>query len=967
MPADLRSTGRVVAAVVFTMALIVIVIAVRNQRQSAARSASSAQETPPPPPTVTSRAADPSGTLVAGSGKGTWTRVNKSTNLVEFRLHYDRLTPLPGGRAEIDNPEAWFYSSGKPRARISAPRGRVLWPSRDDPPESGDLLGGVRLHAFTDSPDPDHLPATGDALYTLSIDSLHFEGALSQLESPDPLTVTGRGVHAQGTGLTLRFSPATRRLQYFSTLGRLVRIEPDELRRGAQPLGAARSSPRSDDTPTAPSTPMDSYRLALHGSVTLTQGERSASCELLEAWAKLRDGRLADGAVATFDSLTPVPRPARDASQAERHESPAPQAPITLTWAGLLEIQNLIDEPPELADDLLRARLSSPRDAGVTLADAASHARAVAQSIDYGATSRRLRMHAETPGALQLSIDPRFALSAQRLDFNLTSGVGAIPGAGRFVAAADPQDAEPADTTIAWTGRADVTFDTSSGPVGAAGQARIQHLALADNVTATTTDAAASASFALVRFAPPSPDDRPGAPPLPLRLELRGNAAAHNHDSLVRAQDITVAFAPVPDHRGRAVPVAASARGDAHARQGNDSIDADAFDAAIEPGPDSRPRITRFTATDSVRFVGADSVSARADRLTADVTARRAELQGTPAFIERAPDAADQPSQSLAAHTILLDASARTVATPCPGSAESRDPAESLAVTWSGSMTYDDLNGIAEIDGEVTARADRNTTDRFTAASHHARVELTPAPDSRAAGTPPRRIEQVRLTRADAPDAAPVEVQARRYAPGSDPAAIDAGTATREALVSLRALDLVVRPADRTIRIPGPGRLVIDDQRAVTANSNALSGSTVLQWLGSLEPGTDGSLRITGSVELRHLALGAAEATRMDAGSLTAWIDWPPDGAPDLKPTLRRVSAEDSVFVIHKNLRFTGDLLGYDAGASEVIVEGRPGAARAVTIFDASTSVTTTADAISLDPRTGLWRTTAAGTISFPR
>lgn len=1020
MPTDLRSKGRIAAAVAFTVVVGVIVWAVRNQQRVPSASpvpggggggSGSAVVDPaavPPPPTAATGGAPGagSGNLLAGSGVGTWTRANPRTGVIESRLDYEKLTPLPAGRYEIEQPGAWLFSSGVARAHVSAPRATVVWPTREEPPEAGDLLGGVLVRVFDASTPQGQTPSLDSALYTLQIESVHFEGAMSQLESTDPLTVKGPGVSVEGTGLTLRFSPATKRLQYARTTGKRAVIDPSALSRGVERVratggdgGAGRGEKPADSTAAKP-TPLDPCELVLSGSLRIVQGARSVNAESLSVLAMLQGGRLPDGAFAPFEPVKPAgnagaPGGDGDASAAK---SGVVQPPIEFAWNGPLEFRNLAEPPAALGKDLLRAVFASPANSRVKMIDGESGAELDAASVAYGATTRTLAIAG--PG-VSLRVTPKrgsegaagggetLEVAAERIDLDFTSGVGAIPGAGKITSVPSGVAAGEAGTTVAWRGRADFILDTTDGPAGTAGIFLPQRVTLSEAVTAKTADGEAGADLADIRFrrvAPAGADRKPTA--IPSEITLTDAASAVTKDGVVRADRLTLAFAEMPDDRGRAVPRAASGRGRAVAEQtgknGAERIEAEAIDAVLSRDPQSgKSGVSSLVAERGVIYSGRDGVKASADRLDAEVPTQRVALVGAPAVVGRYEGATGR-SQRLAAERINLDGVAKSVTVPGPGEGTYDDPSERMVITWQREMTYDDAKGETVLVGGVAARAARADTDRYNTEGDRAVVRLGPVVSSVVDGKPQSRrdLESVTIERVGADSPKPIEVTARRFIAGQPLASVNANAAKMEGMIHLKGPSVTVMPAKRAMRVPGPGLILLDDRRSLAEakretggeQSGAIGpgGRSVIEWSGKLDTiESSGTLRLDGGVRVRHQPIGATQTTTMEAGALALDLEWPqpggasPSGGESMEPRLRRVLADGGVGVVHQRLRFTGDSMSFDAGSNEVLIVGNP--ERPVTINDAESGTTTTAQAVALDPRAGTWRVTQAGTITVPR
>lgn len=1005
MPSDLRSSGRIIAAVAFTIVVGVIVWAVRNQQSATPTpsplptgGATSPGTTPPPSAPAPGTPGKSSGNLLAGSGVGTWTRADPRTGVIESRLDYTKLTPLPAGRYEIEQPGAWLFSSGVARAHVSAPKATVVWPTREEPPEAGDLLGGVLVRVFDASTPEGQTPPLDAALYTLAIDSIHFEGAMSQLESTDPLTVKGPGVNVEGTGLTLRFSPATKKLQYARTTGKSASIDPEALSKGIE--RARGNSPTAAKPETKPEQtakakdPLDPCELALSGTLRIAQGSRTIEAESLSILAMLQGGRLPDGAFAPFEPTKPDGKQASATNPNKPAGNPqsTPQKPIEIAWKGPLEFRNLAEAPKSLGKDLLRAKFTAAQGASVKINDAGIGANVEASTVEYGATTRTLALVG--PNVKLRARDPNtsddaenFTVDASRIDIDFTSGVGSMPGAGKFA-----NSKADAPTAVSWSGRADFILDTTDGPAGSGGVFLPTRVTLTDAVVAKTAEGEASADLIYTTFRripPASPGAKPTA--IPGEIVLTDSASAVTQDGVVRADRLTLAFADKPDAKGRAVPRAASGRGRAVAEQTNkngvERIEADAIDATLALDPKSgKAVVTTLSAETAVIYTGRDGVKATSDRLDAEVQTEQVTLVGTPAVVGRY-EGQTARSQRLAGQRIKLDGKAKTVTVPGPGEGTYDDPSERMVISWQREMTYDDTKGEAVLTGNVNAKAARADTDRYNTEGDRATVKLGPIVNTVVDGktTSRRDLESVTIERTPS-DASqpvkPIKVTARHFVAGQPLESVNALVAKLEGMVHLEGPSVSVLPAKHAMSVPGPGTILIEDRRSLAEAKPASEpsqpaapgpigsgGTSVIEWSGRLDTIENTStLKLEGGVRIRHRPLGAAQAIIMEAAALALDLEWPDAASTDQsaqEPRLKRVLADGGVSVIHDRLRFTGDAMSYDAGSSEVIILGNP--QRPVVINDAQTGATSTAQAVALDPQKGTWRMTQAGTITVPR
>lgn len=977
MPMDVRTGGRIAAALVLTGVVALVVWSIRTQPTSAVPSQPSPPAAGAPPVTLSGPRAGATG--IAGSGKGSWTRANPRTGAVESRLDYDRLAPLAGGRYELDRPGAWFFSGGEARAHVSAPTARVVWPSRNEPPEAGDMSGGVTVRVFPSGAAPaGETPPLDTAIYTLSIDSVHFEGAMSQIESADPLRVRGPGLEADSSGLVLRISPAGNRVEYFRTLAGAATISPEALRESSRRLAPPQPADTTSDTPKQPAAPGDTqaidqpYQFALQGAVSIDQASLGVRAGMLRVWAMMRDGRLPENAVADF-------RPAgSDRSQPSGATSKPVDgkdvsAPIRITWATQLELRSLPDRPDQLRDDLLSARLEAEDAANVTVTDTSRGVSIAAGAIEYGATTRRTSIISAPGKQVALAFagdgDPDAAATyhGSGISIDLTTGVGAVDGPGSVSLG------DRSRSALSWTQRADVLLDTSNGPAGAGGAVIPSRVTIAGGVRAISPDGSATAGWADARFTRAvTRDGKPFA--WASQIELKDGASVENPDGSLSAASLSLRLDAPRENERRAVPSHISARGGVIGQQDGELLTADSLDAALVTEGDSRrQRIGNATAEGRVQYRGGDGVIAEADRLEAEVPAKRLTLRGSPAQVGRGillsltgpPESDNDREQTrVFGDVIEIDGIAKRLTVPTGGNAERTALAngpEQFSLNWRRGLMYDDTTGRAEVVGAVKIGAKRGETDAYAAICERAVVGLAPASHADHGG---RTLNSVTLFgESTSGEPSPISVQARRYS--------GLGASRRlEGLIDLRGAEVTVSPDARTVGIPGPGRIILEDRRSLEGDesraADELRGNSVIDWKdGMTTDEATGVIRVSGGVRVRHLAPGAAEATLIESGTLGVGLIWPGENDADQQPRLKSIGGDGGVYVKHQRLQLTGSSIAYDADRGIVIVEGPSD--RPVTVQDSQTGTTTTAEAVELDPRSGTWRATRAGTIVVPR
>ncbi|MBL0926765.1 MAG: hypothetical protein IBJ11_03820 [Phycisphaerales bacterium] len=1014
---DVRTTGRLLAAVTFTAVVGVVALAFWTSRRSPAP----APVAPLPPlPALAgggSTPVDPTGTqspidLVAMGQRGSWLGVDPRTGRPSYELLWDTLDPEDAGRIRLARPRAWFDAGAGRTVLVTAESGRLVWPARDKEPESGELLGGVTARLLrpgtprTVADDPRALEdATVGRLFTPTI---RFESALGQVETTDRIAVSGPGLALEAVGLVLRFSEVQRRLQYARIdQGGTLTINPSRMREAAAPGDTPDDQASGAATATvAPPERIDLYQATIAGSragapvispLRIVQGRRTVEAEMLTVFARLADGSLPREAIAPFERTAPATvelmgPPAPGQSMTVAIAPPAasglPDEEIRATWGGPLEVRPVGTEAPgslrservkELARDDLAVRLASPRTGRVEVADPESGTSVRAAEIEYGATARSVALSAR-PGAAEPEVAVVIAQAGEllttRLEADLTTGVGSAAGAGRFLAARQPAAADagepaPQPPAVRWTGRSDFRFDTSAGPVGAGGMVLPTELSFTDGVEASDRSGRLTAGFVRATLAAVARSDRV-QPDIRLVGVLASDDARLTDagDGTVRADQIRVAFdraSPTPR------PVGAEARGGVVASQNNQNLRADRADVRFDPDPQGRGvRAGALNAEGGVRVLTADGVEALADRLSADVPARQAVLFGAPAELRRNEGG---EARSLRAARINLDGDARRLTAPESGTiafaltSDGRDLRTD--VQWSGGLTFNDRDGIADLRGDVRLVGQSGSLERQSARGDQLTIRLAqPTPDGK------RPVAEVRLDGAEAP----ASVEFRRFAaPAADAGTPPDAPRTLEALAALRSGRLILTnapaagPLAQRVEAPGPGTLVVEDRRGPaapapppTANAPGTRGTSVFTWTGGLVvERASGVATMQGGVRLRHLAPGASAVTEIEADSARAEVTRAAEASDPDRPELRRVAATGNVYVKHEQTRISAAELAYDVASGVATATAAPGGV--VTVFDGRDGRTVTAAAVEIEPATGRWRIAGAGTIGGSR
>lgn len=989
------SKGRLLALALLVIAGGVIAVAVFSNK-SAPRSASAmdpAFDAPPPVDTGDAASVENPKSLqdvIAGGAKGAWTSTREDGS-VAMRILSERLDPKPNGRFELSALASWFYSPSN-RVRVTASRADLLWPSQDKTPESGNLAA-IELSLFPPaSPDhPDDNP--GDPIATGSIDSLQFDAAMSQLESKDTLRVVGSGIDLEAHGFLVRLNEVNRQITY-------LRVDASPQNRLTLGTGAGKpaskdashkptnnAEPASTEPKPARQPQIDHYSLDLGGPVQIRQGERILTGERVTVLMKLIDGKLSESAIAAIELPGGEKKSGTLATDRKPRDPNAPTAldtstPTAITWAGPAVV-TLVDAPPELATDDVYVRLDATERDPVTFADATLGLAMRCGRAEYYATTRRLTLQAQGPvPAVNFKTGDGLAFDTRRLTLNL-SQLPVISGT-----AAGPARASSADSTKPNAAASTVSWEEDSAfTLRAVGDTFVPtSISLKGGVKAASADGTASADALAAEFDP----DPQGTASSHLRsLTLTGNAQLLGSDAArVAADSISVAFAASDD---RPVPTHATASGRVTGQTADGELrSAGSLAVTLEKDAKGRTRATVFEAADDVVLrtaddsrksaTGDDYVELHADQLSGNLASQVIDLSGTPATIARV---SRNDRGGVTGGSMRIDGESRRLTVFGPGSASrtlarADSGVDRLGVQWTTGMTFDDLSGRAECKGGIVASGELRGTDRHVVTGDTLVVELTPA--SNRSGARELLSAIVQGSAFDPKDNAHARAESRRFLESS----MASGTPRLEALLSIEAQSLAVRPQERSVDAPGPGRIVIEDRRegrtppgqqsdvlvlgappAPTKNPQAVTtrGTTVFTWQGGVR--VDGPANLASmhsGVRVRHKPAGVRDIIDMECERLDATFE--PDPADAQNPRPREIVASGAIFVRRADLQLVGDRVRFVVGTNELVIEAEPG--NQVSIDDTARGTSATAEAVRLDTKTGAWTEIRRGSVSLP-
>lgn len=946
---------------------------------------------------------------------------------IRAEISADRSEPLEGKRYRLERPRAWIVMSDQRVAHVQSDSARALIPGEggDSRPQDALLEGNVliRLYAATgDGRWPDL--ATARPELTLTTTTMRFDGTLGRAEFPDALRIESREVAFSGGGVTVLFNEGAERLERLSIArtdwmvvrGRVGGDAPAgkaAADAGASGASAAADGPDSSLAQAVIEQPSESeietrYKVVAEKDVWIVQGGREIRADRADAWLRLVGNRLRPGAIAMGGPRgrgpmsMPMPMPlamrvasvmmaavGADEAGGKGVAGAGPELPAVgpsdtvLRWAGGLEVVPLELAPRELARNDVYVRFVSEPESRVRFADAVSALEGDAESLEYGATRREVVMSGPVERPARARVAGSGLISTMRLEIDGTDGQARVPGPGEVVG----EGARAG--RITWTQDASLDFVT-----GASGEVRITQARAAGEVVATDgREARVRANALVAKFAEGATGagsaEAVGGSRPELVQAIGGVVATDGKGGSLAADSVDVTMLRVErlaedgassvweDAPGRLV-----ARGNARAERAGDMISARTIDAGLSQDAEGQTEVVSLVARDEVAVATADGGSAKGDELTAWPREQRAEIRGVPAVLERTGTRIDGPF-------VRLEGLDRRLTVVGNGTFTHEGEAKELGgrgraeASWTRSMTYADIDGIAVFRGEARA-AWTGEAARDRAQGEEIVLQLEPrtadaggaAPaDAVDAAAPARRVLSATVR---GEGAVPALVEARRYAPGRPD--------QLQRLLYLEGASILADNTKNTLDVPSAGRLLASDRAdggargpegapgRVDLLGSRSQGDTLFTWTGSLRlTRDDGTLVLDRGVRMTHEDLGGGvtevESERLratfveDAAAPSAAQA---GGATPFAASLRGVTASGAAWMRSAGREMAGDSMTFEAQEQVVTVLAPPNGT--VVLLDPSQGAAPVrADSLRWDLRANRVEAKGIRTIVAPR
>lgn len=968
---------------------------------------------PPPPPIDDAELAAVPNVRDLGAGADPTGLATSSTSIqiedkhdpgrIAVELAWDRLEPIESRHYRVEQPEATIHLRSGGLVKVRSDEARVYWPDRTQPPESGQLSGSVLIRlwdAGDDSPDP---------AYAMEVPSISFNITLGEVATTDRFTVRFERGSLASEGMRLLYNDAAQRIELLDLdRGGTLTVNPPDPKSGSRvasapaepaPISEAPPSTRPPATPpratrpgTTPSTrpPAGSsaveilYSLRVNDDVDISRGTLRATGDTLEAWARLIDGALPEGAIPGLDSLALVPPPppatlgvisptamiaasvlaSPRAGEIGQPATPsAPAQPLVVHWTGPAQLVPLDRAPVELAGaNHVALRLWAEDPLGVTFEERARELSGACARLDYRATMREVEVHGAGGSDVVVDGPEMGEARVAKFSMNMATGVASIGGHG---------SARSQEQSLAWKRSAEFNF-----AVGADGElAGLRRAILEGAVEAQTPEGSVTGGTLHAWF-----DET-----LPVRTGIQRLEVDSGEGALVVAQTVEggddvgslatrrliVEFAASPDAE-RPRPRRLEAIGEVTAARGGSILASDSLEANLGQRTDGSTFVEWARASGNASFTGEGDTRAAADEIIAEPELERATLIGEGAFVS-------SEGTTITGEQLTLDRAARTVGAFGAGVFEHRpSPTDDVTIraSWAKEMAFDDLAGTLRASGEVVAVStpDARSTDRVDAETVDLLITAaSPSPTAQGDARPRRMLVRGTMLGAShvlgsGPDA---RVESRRYAEEN-------GVRTLSQVVFLDSARIIAEEAEGTLRAPGPGRLLVLDRREnvstakgapdatppdATPDAANARGTTLFTWQGSMamsRPRREATMQR--GVRLIHEGLESNRRTELECESLTgrfAEVEGRPAGK------LEAVDAAGAVWLRSGARELVADAVRYDALLGRASVRAAEG--NDVTLFDAATATPISAGELAWDLNTDTITILRPGTVTSPR
>jgi len=866
---------------------------------------------------------------------------------------------------ELTKPRAWYLLGSSSLVFIRSDKAEFLMPDFTSEPVSGRFTGNVEVLQFERQSDGSlPAPIAGDSSVRITTNWLDFDAVASELSTTETVLIASESIDADCSGLRIVFNEVDERVELLEIPGSLVAtIRPGVSDSKSKPAPAAEpkadtkpaqanatGQPKPAAKPTEPAGPETFYAVTFEGSVHVEQPSRKIDADRARVWLRLVNNELPSKDLMAGIVPMPVHDPVglQAALISMVVATSQPELPtdrdmklgdnVLFRCVGPTVVRPMDERPAALGSgDDVALRFESNPGGKVTFSDSILAAKGESSAIEYGFTNKVLALTGYDGQPTTLDVEGTGSIIGESLTIGLATGIGQAMGAGMLTEAESGR-------SLAWNEQADVIFRTEEGWITGS----IEQAIASGTVVMRDTDTEVYADTINTRFAA-------GDETLIERAVLTGGVRARTSSGSLDADRFDVRF---DTSTGRSEPIAVTASGQVRGEQDDAVITAGMLEADIAPDEDGKPRVTVARASETVRFTRADGAFAEGDSL-------RAELETEHALVEGAPARVGANSATVAARSITLDGSARSISVPGAGEFTLMDEDGVLTIAtakWSDSMSYTDESGMLEAVGEVVAVSTPSALASDTLAGDRLFALVQPSDgssvlDSRA----DRQLISAEITAADGRDAS---VESLRFANVGDdkPSRVMALLGNRIELDNIGGI----------VRVPTPGKLVVSDERieVESTDSSTMRGSALFDWEGELlldRPA--GEVTMTSRVRMVHRPAGDGAVAELECESLNAtFTEESPAGdltTGSAQGQLKNVLASGAVWARSGNQQMIADALNYAAETQAARATAQNGGW--VTLFDPTQPAPVTAAELIWSLKSGRIEVVRPNPVSIPR
>jgi len=912
-------------------------------------------------------------------------------------------------------PRIWIYQSAGQTIHVQANEGDLAMTAPSQPPERGTLTGEVLIRIYEagartepeviDPANPISLPAA-----TFTTTALDFNVELGTISTQETVVGTTENAVFTVNGLDIRGNQVTSQLERLESFRggtatyTIPPSQPDST--AAAPTPAARPAPQA--TPQQPgrvaasppqagaaqpstepeATDADTalveqyYQLQISQNVTISRGSMTTNADTLQAWVRLVDSALPEGAIAPLDGrraqAAPLDTSARlisavlaSVARDQPTEDDSKNEPITLTWDGPLVARPLVSRPRELARDDVAVRLSAPDRGLVQVADAEMGVQGHAATVDYYPTTQRAVLLGPAANSVFVTAPGVGEARGIRVELDLLSETAAMIGPGQLTSLGEDQLGR-----IAWAERADIAFRRMPPQTpGERERIGLSSARFQGKVNGQAQDARLAGEVVDAEFFD-GDSNRPLIRRLVMEREPNEPASASSlRTGRLSADRIEVLFT-LDDAGEASLPSRLIADGTVRGEGQDATFEGDQLDAVLSTAVDGsrlRTQVDQAQLTGSAALRGVDAQGARVRASGHRVLIRPADqhveleaLEGQTAFASRAGTRISGPQ-------VVLDAINGTARVFGPGSLthelrrEDRTRPSTLTLGWDNFMLFNDREGSAEADGNARITLTDNRTEEDRIAAANIQMAFTPPPQE---GDPSRTTdpeldasERALLWAKAEADVAPgsvVIIESRRFR-GTSPQDRQLQSAlvlmVPEATLDGKTNDIEATGVGRAIILERPDRTVLDDdatadrgRRGFTDLAGSGAGQALVDWIGAMTFDRSAQqLTLDRGVRLSHRTGPDAAQLDLDCERLTITLEGL-DRARS-SATLQQAVAEGAVYAASEDRELVARRLDYDARSGIVIASGDTMAP--VVVFDTRSAQPASAASVRWNINTG--------------